>query len=177
MSAPRILDLIKNCGESPNRVYYSGGVYNCSLVGESVGKDGIPSFCPLSTFPSQEIANLERTVQALRKSDSSPKTISEVIILFLSNKLNLLINAGGGITIGIYSDHRRISITSISVSHYTITEINLIENILSIKCGVEFYRLSLNTDKSDILRGKGLMKKVEIEGREGWEEVYMVPSN
>ena len=51
----KITGTTKNCRECPNRVYYSGGVYECTAAGDVQIKpsetDTIPDWCPLPDYP------------------------------------------------------------------------------------------------------------------------------
>lgn len=68
MPVPKILKLVQSCGECPHYRYYSGGVYQCALVGQAVReKESVAPFCPLSDFPSATIAGMESTIERLRE--------------------------------------------------------------------------------------------------------------
>jgi hypothetical protein len=62
----KVLGLVSNCKECPNRVYYSGGVYDCAKADTHLPhgqEDQIPKWCPLAEYPSGaiEAAAMART--------------------------------------------------------------------------------------------------------------------
>lgn len=67
---PKILALVSSCKGCDHRKYDSGNRYNCDLVDEQIIDEScVAPFCPLTDFPSNQIAKLERTVQALQQSN------------------------------------------------------------------------------------------------------------
>ena len=63
----KILDIIQSCKDCPHRHYYSGGVYECSKVGEQLVPGVlIPRWCPLPEHPAHHIRELEATIARLQ---------------------------------------------------------------------------------------------------------------
>jgi len=57
MSSARIVGRVRSCGECPKRAYWSGGKYECSVIGQPLtDTSGIPAFCPLPLDPSALMA-------------------------------------------------------------------------------------------------------------------------
>lgn len=57
MSTARILGRVRSCAECPNRAYWSGGKYQCSVIEQPLtDTSGIPAFCPLPLDPSALMA-------------------------------------------------------------------------------------------------------------------------
>lgn len=84
----RILQHIYNCGGCPNKVYDSGGTYNCSLTDERIlDESRISEFCPLAFFPAKEISKLQHTLVLHQKSESE-LALSTVVMRNLSAVLN-----------------------------------------------------------------------------------------
>ncbi len=69
MSETRIQKMVNNCGDCPYCTYRSVGMNVCGAAGNMriFDKDKIASFCPLPLYPSQQLADLEELVSALRK--------------------------------------------------------------------------------------------------------------
>ena len=78
----KIIGIVTGCKGCPNRRYYSGGRYECSLVEQVLAPEVLlPSWCPLAEHPATEISQAQTAV-------SDGRAILEV----LKNELT----AGGG---------------------------------------------------------------------------------
>lgn len=83
----RMLDLIASCKGCPHNKYDSGGRYKCDLVDEPIRDENrIPPFCPLPTYPSNEIACIEATVESMQKEKRNHSLCFE-IFSFMAAKL------------------------------------------------------------------------------------------
>jgi hypothetical protein len=90
----RIVATTTSCGKCSNRIYESGGVYTCKLVGERIRSDAqVAPFCPLPVYPSRIISSLDATVESLRNAYSY--TLPYAIFSFLAAKLKARISADG----------------------------------------------------------------------------------
>lgn len=66
----KIVQLVNTCRQCPNRVYNSGGIYECVKVDSPLLDDGIPEWCPLPNYPAPKkaaVAEWERR-QGMRAS-------------------------------------------------------------------------------------------------------------
>jgi len=65
----KVVALISDCKECPNRHYYSGGRYEC-MKAQSVlpyERAGIPEWCPLTNYPAAAMTQLQDEVRVLRQ--------------------------------------------------------------------------------------------------------------
>ena len=63
----KILALVKSCAECPHKQYYSGSVYECSMVQQKLVADvAMPFWCPLPDHPAVHIAPAQRAVSTTR---------------------------------------------------------------------------------------------------------------
>lgn len=52
----KIIGIVQGCKGCPNRRYYSGGRYECTLVEQMLAPEvTLPSWCPLPDHPASEI--------------------------------------------------------------------------------------------------------------------------
>lgn len=59
----KILGVVTSCGKCPNRQYYSGGSYECSVVQQVLtDANSIPGWCPLADHPSVIVAPIEKSL-------------------------------------------------------------------------------------------------------------------
>lgn len=94
----KILALVPSCAVCPNRHYYSGGKYECTLVGETiVNESGVAPFCPLADFPASTIANMQATISELREPYRHSLTIT--ILSHVAAKLGVNLRADSNVAI------------------------------------------------------------------------------
>lgn len=96
---PKVLGLVTCCEECRHYTYDSGGVYQCDLVGEPVTDySAIAPFCPLSDYPSRLLAQMQRTIWALREPQSG--VFGTLLMTHVATRLKLNLHANGsGVTI------------------------------------------------------------------------------
>lgn len=66
----KVLALVANCTECPNRYYYSGGQYTCTKADARLSEDceyRLPEWCPLADYPAAAMSRLARENDELRK--------------------------------------------------------------------------------------------------------------
>lgn len=94
--APKVLRLVRSCGECPHYVYYSGGVHHCVEVGEAViDKHVIAPFCPLADYPAHAISSMETTIRLLREPNDYGFGLALLTHVATKLKLNLAPSARG----------------------------------------------------------------------------------
>lgn len=112
---PKILKIVDSCGGCPQYCYYSGGQYECKLVGEIVpDKTVIASFCPLTEFPSRMLADMDATIRRLREPNKYGLVLA--LLSHIATKLKTNVSAHGVITITLKDG------TSVYLRHDAITE-------------------------------------------------------
>lgn len=63
----KILGIVQACKECPHRHYYSGGVYECTKVGQNLPRDvEIPEWCPLPNHPAHEMERMREIIKEFR---------------------------------------------------------------------------------------------------------------
>lgn len=96
MAVPKVLGNVTSCGRCPNYLYYSGGVYRCSLVDEAVlDKSIIAPFCPLPDYPSRTIAEMQTTILGLREPLKYGFGLALMTHIATKLKLNLSVSGSG----------------------------------------------------------------------------------
>lgn len=92
MSTPKVLDLVRSCGECPHYHYYSGGSYECKLVGQIVrDKSDIAPFCPLAEYPSKKLADLSFTLEKMQANDTTSFLVK--LFMHIASRLKLSVSA------------------------------------------------------------------------------------
>jgi len=67
----KIIGIVQSCKSCPNRVYDSGGMYECEKVRQSLAPDCvIPPWCPLADHPAAEMASLVRSLELLNQQQA-----------------------------------------------------------------------------------------------------------
>lgn len=86
----KIIGIVQGCKGCPNRSYYSGGRYECTLVEQMLAPEvTLPSWCPLPNHPAAEIgaaqvavsngrATLRAALDGLR-AGHSPERLKELL--------------------------------------------------------------------------------------------------
>lgn len=119
---PKILELVDSCAKCPNKVYSSGGVYQCRLVEVNL-EDGnkIADFCPLTDFPAEKIAGLNRTIKMLTGPYNF--TLSLAVMSHVSAKLGCMFDSTGS-AISLYGEDGKV-VTYLRFDNITNIEIRL----------------------------------------------------
>jgi hypothetical protein len=96
---PKILGQVTSCGVCPHRTYYSGSIHRCALVDEDIINDSVVApFCPLPDYPSDKLAQMQKTIEALR--EPLKYSFGMAVLTHIAAKLKLNLSAkNAGITI------------------------------------------------------------------------------
>lgn len=63
----KIIGIVGGCRGCPNRRYYSGGKYECSVVDQLLADDvSLPSWCPLPDHPAHAIGGAQVAISTGR---------------------------------------------------------------------------------------------------------------
>ncbi len=157
----KILALITSCQGCTHHRYGSGGGHDCDLVGEQIiDASRIASFCPLTDFPSNQIARLERTVQSLRQPDDFG--LYWALMSFIVKKSGCTLSADGRYITFTRKDEEPIYLVIDS-----IVEIDLRQGHIVFLYEKDKYAFVTSTPPQ-------LLKEVSLWGDEsekGWQEV------
>ena len=94
MTVPKILGLVRRCGECPRYRYYSGGAHTCTEADQIVDDpDRIAPFCPLADFPSRVIKEMQITVTGLQQAVDY--SFAFAMLTFVAAKLKRNLNVNG----------------------------------------------------------------------------------
>lgn len=67
----KVVGLVSQCDECPNKSYYSGGSYNCSkanaLLPWEPGRALVPEWCPLPDYPAAAMSRITDENSALKR--------------------------------------------------------------------------------------------------------------
>ena len=89
----KCLQIIHSCEGCPKRQYFSGGAYECAMVGAKLQKDvRIPAWCPLPEHPANiaaradEHARVGRTIMEtlVRECEKLEPDVSRIVHLVFS---------------------------------------------------------------------------------------------
>lgn len=160
---PKILTLIDSCKGCPHHRYDSGGRYDCKLVGEQIiDSSRVAPFCPLPDFPANQIARLERTVQALQQPNDFG--LYWAILAFIAKKSRTTLSADGRYITFTQKDGDPIYLVN---DH--IVEVDLQQGRIVFLCEKDKYAFVTSTPPR-------LLKEVSLmgdESKKGWQEIHI----
>jgi len=153
--------LVKNCRECPNRVYYSGGAYHCALTERRILDDKrVSEFCPLPTYPAKEISKLQHSLM-LYSVEEAKLGLHAVLIRHIGAKLNIPIDNYSSVTIEVPRQNNSDP-----------TEVRLIvDNIISVDIRSQEICFHYNSSKYRLDVGCekwGLYKEEDFQGKSSW---------
>lgn len=95
---PKIVDTTTSCKECPNRIYDSGRIYTCRLVGQHILPEyehQVAPFCPLPDYPAAVIAGMQTTIHVLQKPNAYGLGLALLVHVATKLKVNLAPSARG----------------------------------------------------------------------------------
>jgi hypothetical protein len=138
----KILGLVRSCGLCPNYEYYSGGVHRCKLVEEVViDNTVVASFCPLSNYPSDIMAQMEMTISTLREPHKHGFGV--VLLGHIATKLKLNLDTNQLGLIILLNDAGKGREVYLSLDH--ICEILVHPFEITFTSGLSVFKLSPDT--------------------------------